>query len=130
MIFQAGNVRGSASLFNLKNDYGRQWDPNPCTKEEGAHVTLPFCFEFYLNVTLSVHVQLMLTNICVAQFPENFCNTLVRLGGEGRSFSSRLVFFFSKYFIDQISCAVLLIFISNFDLDTFGFSYLLIYFFV
>ena len=44
---------------------------------------------YVLNVTLSVHFQLILTNICVSQLPQNFYNTSVRLGGEGRSFSSR-----------------------------------------
>ena len=88
-----------------------------------------FSYVFVLNVTLSVHFKLILTNICVAQFLQNLCNTSMRHGGEGRSFSSRLVFFF-KYFIDQISCAVLWMFISNFDLDTLGFFYLSIYSFI
>ena len=89
-----------------------------------------FSYVFVLNVTLSVHFKLILTNICVAQFLQNLCNTSMRHGGEGRSFSSRLVFFFFKYFIDQISCAVLWMFISNFDLDTLGFFYLSIYSFI
>ena len=90
-----------------------------------------FSYVFVLNVTQSVHFELILRNICVAQFLQNFCNTSVRLRGEGRSFSSRLLFFFFlKYFIDQISCAVLWMFISKFDLDTLGFFYLSIYSFI
>ena len=117
--------------------------PNDIQVQNGIHLPdtraswTEYGLKFYLNLSKSgrsclvtSYFQLILTNICVAQFLQNCCNTSVRLGGEGRSFSSRLVFFFSKYFIDQISCAVLLIFISNFDLDTFGFSYLLIYLFV
>ena len=99
-----------------------------CMEEEGAHARLRLCLEFYLNVTLRVHfsfafkrifvmhsffferyitrafLRCFQTNIRVTEFLQNFCDTSVWLGGEVRSFSSRFIFLFSTYFVDQ-SCA-------------------------
>ena len=99
-----------------------------CMGEEGAHARLRLCLEFYLNVTLRVHfsfafkrifvmhsfffecyitrafLRCFQTNIRVTEFLQNFCDTSVWLGGEVRSFSSRFIFLFSTYFVDQ-SCA-------------------------
>ena len=52
-----------------------------------CNVTSLFWILFERYIARAFSVKLLLTNICVAQFLQNFCNTSERLEGEERSFS-------------------------------------------
>ena len=67
MIFQAGNVRGSASLqFKIiiiiikMIMVDSRIRTHACTEEEGAHVTLPLWFELYSVCVFSVDFNIYL----------------------------------------------------------------------